>query len=368
MTENESAYTVAVIGNRKVKNKIQVLCNFIHENKHKKFFICSHDNPDPDAIASAMGMRHILEFLDVQDIDLVYCGEISHPQNRAMVNVLNIPLRKWRSTDEQNDAVYIFVDCVGQSQKNMSIHVDPTIVIDHHKIVPAKGVLSIHDEVGACATLVADLMFSIPARESDGVALTCFDPDLDGIKEIATALAVGIKTDTLDFRSETTSDEDFQAYKNLTKFMSDDKFTKIINYELPPYMFDFEEIAWRNKRVEPPTFITGLRYVDPKQADCIPYLADKYMRLPGVQTVVVYGIVGNSVRGSIRTTATQIDCGALCDEIFGEGNGGAKQGSGGALVQFSVFDTGELSPEELDKFWDITQASIERKFMKATKK
>lgn len=363
--------TLSPLGNRKVKQKVDAVCDFIKKNKDNWFYICCHNNPDPDAISSAMGMLRIVNFLGVENAEIVYCGEISHPQNRAMQNVLTVPIKRWKQVESAvpHNSVFIFVDCAICSQRNMSIPHEPDMVIDHHKISTPKGLLLVHDEVGACATLVTDLMLSLPAiKTEDEGSIQCFDPSLDGMKEIATALAIGIKTDTIDFRSETTTDFDFQAYKILTRIMSDDKFMKIVNYELPPYMFECEEIAWHNKKLNAPTFITGLRFVEPSQSDCIPYLADKYMRLQGIQTVVVFGIVGNSIRASVRTNSASLDCGELCNDIFGEGNGGAKQGIGGANAELSIFSPEDMTDEMKKKFWEITVATIERKFEKATQK
>lgn len=369
MTELSVENTLVPLGNKKVKHKLAAIKEFIELHKKQTFYICCHDNPDPDAIASAWGMLRVVNFLGAENAHIVYCGEISHPQNRAMTNVLTIPLKKWKQLTPDDDAIYIFVDCMNQQQKNMSISHDPHIVIDHHKGNISKSTIAVHDEVGSCSTLVTDLMLSLPPIDAEGgFQFQCFDVSLDGMKEIATALAVGIKTDTLDFRSETTTDDDWRAYKALTRFMSDDKFTRIVNYELPPYMFDYEEIAWRNRQLDPPNFITGIEYVDPTKGDCIPYLADKFMRLTGIQTVVVYGIVGNSIRASVRTVSAALDCGDLCSEIFGEGNGGAKHGIGGAVVTFSFFDIAELNDEAKAALWNLTKAEAFRKFKKSTHK
>ncbi len=356
------------IGNKRVKQKVEDFVKLLEDNKEKKFFICSHDNPDPDSIASAWGISRILDFMGIVDWEIVYKGEISHPQNRAMANVLNIPIRKWLPEHNKEEAVFIFVDCV-PNQKNITIEATPLIIIDHHKVTPPRNIFSIHEEIGACATLVTDLMLSMAPRsngEEDATEYICFDPDVDNMKELATALALGIKTDTIEFRSEVTSDDDMKAYRILSRFISDDKFAKIVNYELPEYMFDFEVTAWDNRTQEAPNFITGLEYVDEKSSDCIPYLADKYMRLRGIQTVVVYGCVGNTIRASVRTSSASFDCDQLCKEIFGENNAGAKHGIGGARVAYSIFDLGDMDDDDKKKIWEVTKSQIERKFKKAT--
>lgn len=358
------------IGNKKVKARKEAFAKLVEENKDKRWIICSHDNPDPDSIASCLGISHILEFLGVEDTVVTYCGEVSHPQNRAMINVLQLQIKKWYDI-EPIEGIYVFVDC-SFGQKNMSIKQMPSIVIDHHKIsTNNKDVLYIHDEVGACSTLVFDLALLLKrdAETEEEKEELCFDPDEDGSKELATALAIGIKTDTLDFLNETTTAEDFEAFRALGRYLSDEKFGRIVNYEFPPYVLDYEQTAWQNKRSEyQPHFITGLGYLDESKSDCIPTIADKFMRIQGVQTVIVYGVVENCVRASVRTSSAALDCQTLCDDVFGRGNGGAKHGIGGARVPFNVFFPMEMNPEDRASLWSLIKAQIEGRFERATTK
>ncbi len=377
--------TDKIIANKRIKAKLNAFCGMIEDGIKSKsnFYICSHDNPDPDALSCAFGMLRILSFLGVEEkyIGVYYNGEIGHPQNRAMMNILNIPIKRWGANMEIDYArsIFIFVDCAGK-QKNMTIPPTtefevPHIAIDHHKTVAAKNVLFMHDEVGACATLITDLMLALPARkigedeeEESGTEYNCFDPDADEMKDIATALAIGIKTDTLDFRSETTSDDDYRAYKFLSSYVSDDKFNKIVNYDLPPYIFEYEHLAWANKINESPNLITGLGFIEESHSDCVPYLADHLMRLQGIQTVMVYAIVDNAVRFSIRTISASVDAAGLCQEIAGEGNGGGKHGIAGGSITFTVFDNKMMENKDREALWALTKSTIEGKFLKATRK
>jgi nanoRNase/pAp phosphatase (c-di-AMP/oligoRNAs hydrolase) len=358
------------IGNKKVKARAEAFVKLVLEHKESPWYICSHDNPDPDSIASCLGMSHILNFLGIEDTTVVYCGEISHPQNRAMINVLQLRVKKWEDIQPAENAIFVFVDC-SFGQKNISIKEMPRIVIDHHKIpINNKDVFFLHDEVGACSTLVFDLALSVMTKgDTEEDAAQCFDPDEEGTKELATALAIGIKTDTLDFLNETTTADDFQAFRVLGRHLSDEKFGRIVNYEFPPYVLEYEQTAWKNKRIEyQPHFITGLGYIDETKSDCIPTIADKFMRIQGVQTVVVYGVVGNCIRSSVRTSSASLDCQTLCDEIFGKGNGGAKHGIGGARVSFNVFCPKEMTPEDRESLWFLIKAQVEGRFERATSK
>ena len=365
----------APIGNKKIKQKVELFCKFVEENHDKRFCICSHDNPDPDSIAAASGMSWILQFLDVENVEMVYCGEISHPQNRTMLNILDIPMKPWSKVenfynDHQKETVFIYVDCSNNTQKNMSIRFQPNMVLDHHKATANKNALVINDEVGAASTLITDLALSI-TKQGETKILSCFDTNEEGLKSLATALAIGIKTDTLDFRSESTTEDDFRAYKLLSRVLSDDKFHSVINYELPPYIFDAEKLAWDNKNeTYSPNLVSGLGYLESTQSDCIPYLADKMMRIKGVQTVVIYAIIidENVIRASIRTVSSSLDIQQLSNYVFGEDNGGGKQGCGGAIVKFNVFNVADIDDDSKTSLWNLVQKQISQKFNKITQK
>jgi len=112
--------TIKPIGNKKVKARKEAFINLVAEDKDKRWIICSHDNPDPDSIASCLGISHILRFLGVENKVVTYCGEVSHPQNRAMINVLQLQITKWEDLEPSGEDIYIFVDC-SFGQKNISI-------------------------------------------------------------------------------------------------------------------------------------------------------------------------------------------------------------------------------------------------------
>ena len=366
-------------GNKRIRSKREAFIKLVTDNLHKVWYICSHDNPDPDSLASAMGMQRILRFLGAEQSLIVYCGEISHPQNRAMVNVLDIQVNRWDDikdeiTRENGNVMFIFVDCTF-NQKNISIDLKPDIVVDHHKITTSnKDILYIHDEVGACATLVLDLALSLTTAPEDapgsGLELeSCLDLTEDSAKDLITALTIGIKTDTMDFLSETTTPEDIQAFLSLARHLSDDKYHRVVNYEYPPYVLDYEEIAWQSKKTDYlPHLITEIGFIDESKSDCIPAIADKFRRIQGVQTVIVYAIVGNSIRASIRTSSASLDCKTLIDDVFGKGNGGAKGGIGGANVSFNVFDPAKMSEADRESLRVLLRSQLEGKFLAATTK
>src|SRR5699024_4542970 len=55
--------------------------------------VVTHDNPDPDAIASAFALAKIADVAGCET-DICYYGAITHQQNRAMVNLLDFDMRQ----------------------------------------------------------------------------------------------------------------------------------------------------------------------------------------------------------------------------------------------------------------------------------
>jgi nanoRNase/pAp phosphatase (c-di-AMP/oligoRNAs hydrolase) len=96
----------------------------------KKAAIFTHASPDPDAIGSMMGMDWLLQKMDV-DADLFYSGAISHPQNRAFVNLLDPSLQDASKFVAADYDLTILVDAVPANACVDGVKFD--LVIDHHK-------------------------------------------------------------------------------------------------------------------------------------------------------------------------------------------------------------------------------------------
>jgi len=72
--------------------------------------VVCHDNPDPDCIASALGLVAIADSVGVSTSDVLYGGAISHQQNRAFVNRLDVPMDRLSEVDLADYDLLAFVD------------------------------------------------------------------------------------------------------------------------------------------------------------------------------------------------------------------------------------------------------------------
>src|SRR5512146_1938718 len=59
---------------------------------HHRALILTHDNPDPDSIASAVALAYILEHMAGIQAVVAYGGIVGRAENRAMIRVLKLPV------------------------------------------------------------------------------------------------------------------------------------------------------------------------------------------------------------------------------------------------------------------------------------
>ncbi|MDY6931793.1 MAG: NAD-binding protein, partial [Halobacteriota archaeon] len=98
----------------------------------QKLGIVTHDNPDPDAISSALALKYIASTVDVE-AEILHHGEIGHQSNRAFVNLLNIETLKIDTINMEDYGKIAFVDVAIPGANNpLPEDAKVDIIIDHH--------------------------------------------------------------------------------------------------------------------------------------------------------------------------------------------------------------------------------------------
>jgi len=97
--------------------KIKKFKKILESVKGGKLGIFTHDNPDPDAISSAFALKEIAKRFGIE-ADIIYYGEILHQENRAMVNLLEIPLLRGDEVDLSKYKKFALVDCSAPGVNN----------------------------------------------------------------------------------------------------------------------------------------------------------------------------------------------------------------------------------------------------------
>ena len=328
-----------------------------------KVAILTQDNPDPDAMGAAVGISYLCRRLnsELQAVDIFYGGTISHPQNRTMVNVLGLQMRRMKQFQKEDYQLVILVDVASTGCKNLkSTDVTPHIIIDHHRDDP-DGDYLLKDirPIGAASTIVTSYFreygFDLETEEENGI---------NNIANMATGLLVGIKTDTSELTTANVTPLDFQCYEYLLKLTDRSKLYQIINYSIPHYLYPLKASAFETMEIQHSVAVAGLGIIPPSQRDAIPIIADELLRMEGVETVVSYAVIEGHIVASLRTTNDGIEMNSFCHQIFGEEFSGGKIGAGGASVPLGFLTPHDQSENARGQVWEAVRAVVNHRVFK----
>jgi len=327
------------------------LVNIIKESNGKDVAIFLQDNPDPDAIASGLTLKHICKFCDVES-SIYYGGNISHQKNRALVNLLDIDLINIKTSEEVMKVVssagkIALIEASIPSKNNvLPIEVIPNLIFDHHQIdiSSVKGdFVDIQPEIGATATIMTKYIRQLKIKP--GVSL-------------ATALLFGIRTDTKEFTRNTTSD-DFEAAAYLSPLVDT---TIMSQLDFPPMRLETLDIigrAIRNKEIRGSYLASFVEFISDR--DALPQAAEMMLQLEGVYTVLVFGINDDKVQLSARSMDTRVNLGLILQSAFGELNSG-----GHATMAAGTINLGILSDaNDRTSLLKVTSDAVKKKFFSA---
>lgn len=338
-------------------------------NHYQKFFqkiegkkraaVFTHPCPDPDAIGSMMGIQWLLEKLEIE-CDAYFRGSVSHPQNKAVNNLLDPGMLPLSEYDSEKYDLRILVDTVPLNA-GAPEGVLWDIVIDHHyEIINGdfKGLFT-NLKAGSCAATIYHLM------NESGFQ---FEDDNDYDVRVATAMLVGIITDTEFQMSDDTTAYEFDAYQALFPYRDATKLKKIINYERPRIWIDLEADAVKRVQVEDTIGVVGLGIISEKHRDVIADLAQQMITWEDVNTSIVFALVeGNRIEGSVRSISASMSVPDVCKTLGGEhGVGGGKLGKGAYRYDLAAVGLEEDDDEETKlEFWNsINHKETKRIFRK----
>lgn len=331
-----------------MKNNKEKILAFIEEisiEEKPNINICVHSSPDPDATSSALAMSFILSHYGFTST-IYYDGEISHPQNKTIMNVLNISMHKAK---DEIDGYNVCVDCTPHN----SVAKNALLVIDHHKNQNDKSKYTIiHSNYGACATIMWELIKELELDVSEEENI------------LSTALLLGIRTDTNDLISENMSKNDFIAYQELLDKSDKEAIQKVMNYPFPRYLYEKRLVLHEegNSTESNGVFIGGIGMLPATQRDSIAILAEEYARMESVQTAVIFAITDKKfLEVSVRSSNVSLDVNQMCADLFGDFGGGTSYKGGAKIPLYFYSDIDDKNSQEL---WKITCKHMFKKVLK----
>lgn len=299
--------------------------NEIFENldKDSTVGIIVQQSPDPDCLGAASGFAVLLKQVYGLSSKIFHLGEISHPQNRSMKNILHITLHDGNDFNIEDFSATVVLDTDLEStgfKTDMFTKVD--VRIDHHTMErdEAPTLLDVRP-VGATCSIIWDY-------------LNNFDISLDDYSDVATAMILGIKTDTLDFTSANSSDLDMEAYRALLPYVNKEALARVTKFPLPKEVFELEALAYENRNERGTTLVSFIGELTSHSRDMISTIADRFARMAGVSTVVIMAIIDGHLQASVRNEDARVDISDLCAKVFGKKFAGSKPegGAGGARL------------------------------------
>src|SRR5580692_6552668 len=135
----EPVRRLAVPNQTSIEPRARAFAEALGAARGKQVLIALRGHPDPDGIACAIAQAHIAQRLGVAQTTIGYCQEVSHRENRALVKLLGLELRKIKSVGEAGR-----IDFLGLVDAH---EVDPDLpdaagyevltVVDHHRAASA---------------------------------------------------------------------------------------------------------------------------------------------------------------------------------------------------------------------------------------
>ncbi len=279
--------------------------------------ILMHDYPDPDCIASAYGISHLLAFWGHTNSVISFGGFVGRAENRAMIRFLNIRTIPYVLLEIKDYDRIVLIDCFpGRNNVSLPVNIPIDAVFDHHRIENLDKYSFFQDvrkEIGATSTIVTEYL----------LRAGCPIPP-----KLATGLFYGIMTDTDDMGRDSTT-EDLACYKILFEIMDHQLLARI---EHPGRDIEFFRILHR--AAQSMVIFESIGYIELGRVpspDYIGEIVDIFHGLEKIELTLCTGVFKKNIFFSIRTK-TREDAGMFAEKIakilHGDGGGHSQAGAG----------------------------------------
>jgi nanoRNase/pAp phosphatase (c-di-AMP/oligoRNAs hydrolase) len=296
--------------------------------KAAHWLVLTHDNPDPDALASALILRRVLRRAFKHNVTVAFGGIVGRAENREMFRTLRLPFVHVRGISWKDYQAFALVDTQPRTGNNqLPARLQPDVVIDHHPIRQntQKGPFyDIRPEYGATATILAEYLLTAGIQPTHAEA---------------TALIYAIRSETQDFAREYAGPD--KAIYDVIFPRADHRLLACIqNPRLPRTYFSSLHDALENLESVDTLVLSHLGRID--QPDIVPEIADLLLRMEGKTWALCTGVFQERLYLSIRTTNPRADAGSLMHRLVGRrGKGGGHGRTAGGWIDIS-----KISDEE----------------------
>jgi nanoRNase/pAp phosphatase (c-di-AMP/oligoRNAs hydrolase) len=355
-----------VNGTRGSAERAAELRNLLSTRGGERHLVALQDYPDPDAISCALAYREIARAYSIE-VDVAYEGLISHPENLALVNLLEIELHQYSEALElESYDAAVFVDNQGTTTRlapRLKQAGVPTLaVIDHHDQQDLLDpIFSDVRPVGAAATLLTEYLRSGAFFE--------FDSGNPHHVQVATALMHGLHSETDGFTHAGRAE--FEAAAFLAAFVEHDLLERVMCVQKSKGTMDTIQASLARRVIRGGFSVAGVGFLRWADRDSIPQAADFLLTEDNVHTAVVYGMLSGEngrefVSGSLRTSNSTLGVDAFLKRALGRDArgkpyGGGRSRSGGFEIDLGFLANRESGRKEREAKWALYDQEIQRK-------
>jgi nanoRNase/pAp phosphatase (c-di-AMP/oligoRNAs hydrolase) len=291
--------------------------------------IVMQDNPDPDSIASAVGLRRFANITSDVQCSITHSGTVGRGENRALVNYLNLNLLQVDTIDFLKFDLIAMVDTQpGTGNNSLPPDHPPDIVIDHHpchRATRSVPLIDIRSGYGATSTIICEYLRQVQIT-----------PEMP----LATALLYGIRSDTQDLGRDATQ-VDIQAIEWLYPLANKRMLSQIQRGSVPTEYFRMLAEALKNARIYGDAIVTSLGPIN--NPDMIGEVADLLLREDKTTWTMCMGLFQGKILLSLRTIDENNKAETVVKRLVARrGTGGGHQTYAGGQIPLKQNTQAEL--------------------------
>lgn len=298
-----------------------------------------YGSPDPDAVASAMALREILnQTKPLSRCVFVATEPVIRHQNAEFVREMKVEILMLDRVDLREFRLIAVVDAQPTFFGEALGDIKPHIVLDHHpcKTVWHAPLADVRPDYGSLSTIMTEYLLAARVRIP---------------KRLYTALLYGIRSDTFNLERD-VSLEDIGAYYLNSMRANRELIRRIELNQIPDRFLKYFNHAYHHKRRYRDRVMCYLGAAE--SADACVQVADFFLRIINVFYVIVAGIVKDRLIIIFRGDGYRQDCGSIAMKAFGHiGNAGGRRSAARVEIPLETLKAtleNDLTQESVDRF------------------
>lgn len=285
--------------------------------------IVCHYQPDPDCLASAATFQWIAEQVGVEQATIFYEGDITHQEILSFINVFEIALERIREKAFKSyDCVALIDHSVSGTQVDLPDDVSVEFIIDTQEVGEdtEAAFIDSRPDYGTTSTILTEYI------DEQEVAPSTL---------IMSALLFAIHHERLDHVRYPTLAE-YTAATALYPAADIDLIEEVYGSSLTPSTLDATGRAIENREKQGSTLVSSIGRST--ESGALPQAADYLLRLEGVRTVLVMGIIDGQLLLSAQSFDPRINIGEVVEQAFGSfGSAGGHPDRAGGQLPLGIF-------------------------------